>query len=207
MLKTAIFGAGHNSAAIIWNKQKGLYSQLEIVGFIDDKKTGEWCGLPILSSSNNLESLKDKGIQAILVTAIAKARERLTLCEKIEKLGFEFPAVIPELPPWIKIGRGIYVDPTAVLHGTNISLGDYSIVGPLAYIEGDVELGRGAISMAQSFVGFGSKIGEASCICQGAIVKPRCTIGKDCYINPMKIIEQGLELKDGSEYPTIHRER
>ena len=205
VIKTAIFGAGHNAATVVWNKKRGFYPEIEIVGFIDDYKKGDWCKLPIVGTSTDFESLKDEGIEGIIVTAVAKPRERLNLCQRISDMGFLSPKIIPELPEWVQVGKGVYLDPTAVLNGVDIILEDYVIVGPLAFVEGGVKLRKGAIAMAQSFIGYESIIGEASCVCPKAIVKPKCVIGKDCYINPAKVLQMGMELKDGSTYPALER--
>lgn len=203
VLRTVIFGAGHNGAVVAWNNKCGMYKDVQIVGFIDDNKKGVWAGLPIIGESKDIENLRSAhNIDAILVTAIADPKSRLELCDKIRAMGYASPSLVPLLPPWIEIGDGVYVDERAVLHGCNIKLGDYSIVGPGAYIEGDVELGRGTIAMAHSFIAFGSKIGDASCVCQKAIVKPGCLVGRDCYIHPARVLPQGYKLADGEKYPS-----
>ena len=207
-MRTAILGAGHNGAVVAYNcNVLKPHPSIEVVGFLDDNKTHEWAQLPILGPLSALHSLRDQhGIEAILVTAIAAPRKRLSIIEQAQQMGYVIPSLAPPLPPWVKVGEGSYVDKDAVLHGCNINIGDYAIIGPLAYVEGDTHIGRAAMVSAQCFVGYGSKLGECAHLYQRAMIKPKCIIGDDCVIHPGAQLSMGMTLETGQEYPRIKRE-
>ena len=170
-VKIIIWGAGELGKSVYHIlKQTGSH----IEGFIDDYKTGEFLGLPILGTRDYLsEVLPEQYVLAIAIgyNHFCARQEAFELCKRKE---FELvnaihpTAVIDKsvqigegtvcfagviIDHHVQVGNNVLVNTGSVIsHDTTI--GDYSFIGPGVRIAGDVVIGK------RVFIGIGSTIIE-----------------------------------------------
>lgn len=187
--KLVIYGAGEIGRFFVWNYIKNNANNenaYKIEGFIDDCKTVQIDGYPILGTNEILPSLINNGITNILISFLHPTVKRLEICLKIESLGFSFPSFLnkDKIPPGIKIGKGVIIDSNANFLGFSGEIGDFSVIGPYAIIEGGVKIERGVFIGPQVFIGYETEIGEATAVFPKAYCRPKIKIGKNCEIWP-----------------------
>ena len=186
MEKLVIYGAGDNAQKITYEHQQGKrLNEFELVGFVDDFKKEEILGFPILGDYSFFSELKDKGINNVLVSLLKNPRLRLKRCLELESLGFNFPNLLGNnVPELAKIGKGVYVDNTAVFMGLNQNIEDFSVIGPHTTIEGRINMGKGCIICPYVFLGYSSEIGESSVLYPFSYIAPRVKLEKKSIIRP-----------------------
>ena len=191
MEKLVIYGAGDNAQKITYEHQQGKrLNEFELVGFVDDFKKEEILGFPILGDYSFFSELKDKGINNVLVSLLKNPRLRLKRCLELESLGFNFPNLLGNnVPELAKIGKGVYVDNTAVFMGLNQNIEDFSVIGPHTTIEGGTNIRRGCILCPYVFLGYNSEIGEASVIYPRSTILPNIKLKENSIIKPHSLIK------------------
>jgi acetyltransferase-like isoleucine patch superfamily enzyme len=200
-----LYGAGDITARFIADyKHKGRHAErFTIAGIIDDYKTGELLGIPILGKKDILPELLDKGINNIALTILFDPSKRLDACYALEQMGYNFPSIInADLPQGIKIGKGVYIHEKAELLGYNMEIGDFSVIGAGVQTGVDVEfinkhnvivkeltvverskIGKGVLISPGVVVGYDSEIGDATVMYPNSMCVPHTKIGKRCTIN------------------------
>jgi sugar O-acyltransferase (sialic acid O-acetyltransferase NeuD family) len=187
-MKVAIIGAGGLGKVIL----EALNSRKEhdVVGFLDDGAKAPFCGLPILGSFSELESLSNQGIEGVSVAVGDRFLiPRLNVLERIGKTRLHSVNAIHStawVSPDAKMGRGIYVGPLACVHSSAV-VGDYCAIWTNSVIEHDSKLGRNCFICpsvnlagygeleANVFVGLGStifrvKVGEHATVGGASLV-------------------------------------
>lgn len=191
--KLVVYGAGVMGSAVATGyRDQGTLSEFDLIGFIDNNKSGSWVGFPILGKEDRLPSLREGGVENIIV-AISDHSIRPELCSKLEKAGYSFPTVSPVLPKEVKIGRGCLVDSSAVFLGINQEVGDFCVIGPQAVIEGESKLSMGVYLCPHTFIGAYSQVGEGTVFYPFSGCKPYVRVGKNCVIGPQVFLRKNLE--------------
>ena len=191
--KLIVYGAGSNGGKFAYDyREEGKYKQYEFVGFVDDEKKGNVAHFPILGAREDLPRLKAEGIDNIIVFLLKDAWERLSMCEKIAALGFNFPSFHPYLPSSVKLGAGVLMHEQATVLGHDITIRDHTVIGPHVTIEGGSIIGRGVILCPYSFVGYLAGVGDAATIYPRGSVAPGKLIGAGSIVGPHVWQNRGL---------------
>ena len=200
--KLLIYGAGYTGELLVTEYLRGKKTDYNMVGFIDDRKTGQWAGLPILGTRKDLPALREQGIDNIIVSLFQNAALRLEICHGLEELSFNFPSVAPAIPGTVDIGKGVYVRENVDFLGYHQDIGDFSVIGSYAVIEGGVKIGKGVLLSPGTFVGRDVVIGDGSVMYAHAGVSPMVKIGSRCIIGPNTHLNR--DLADNKKYFRTH---
>ena len=191
--RLVIYGAGgHGRSLAALIQTLGAF---EVIGFIDDGYlTGEAVfGLPLLGTSQNLQGLKEDGIQLAAngVGGIGDLKSRLNVYHLLNQAGFYCPTLVhptafieasavlsdgiqvyPQayIGTEVQIGFGCIVN-TGVIVSHNCQLAAYVNLSPGATLAGDVQVGEGALVGMQATINLGIRIGERARIGNGVTVK------------------------------------
>lgn len=195
--KLVFYGAGANASEVVIKYRKNKVLQdYNLIGFIDDRKTEEVLGLPILGTRQDLKKLKDeKGIDNIMISLLTDPVRRLQVCLEIEEMGFKFPSCYPSHfdRPYVKIGKGVYIHETSQLIGCNIDIGDFSVFSVYTLIEENAKIGKGVILQPYTFIGIGTEIGDATVFnAKSSCLPINHKVGKECWIGPHVIVHKDL---------------
>jgi acetyltransferase-like isoleucine patch superfamily enzyme len=183
--KLLIYGAGDMAGQFIseYDVLRKYSDEYDLVGLIDDKKTGAVNGIPIKGTGKDLPDLLNEGIDNILIFLLFNPVKRLDLCFKIKEMGYNFPSLINTyIPTQAKIGEGVYVHKSADFLGVNFEIGDFSIISAQTVIERS-KIGKGVLIQPGAKVLYDSTIGDGTVMNANSICVPNTTIGKGCTIN------------------------
>ncbi|MDO8468843.1 MAG: acetyltransferase [Candidatus Peribacter sp.] len=168
LLPLVLFGAGGHGKVVA----DAAAGNWRVIGFIDDTRTGEHGGYPILGNQKALEHLKKEGAHCIV--SIGDCAGRAKTQEMLEKMGFTMATVIhpsatvsksariaagsavlaqTTVGPDAVLGKGCIVNTCASVDH-DCAVGDYTHIAPGAHVAGGVTIGT------QTFVGIGSCVRE-----------------------------------------------
>lgn len=186
MKKIVIYGAEDNGKKLAYEyRERKRLHNFELVGFIDDFKRGYELDFPILGGKEILPKLKAEEVDNIVVFLFKNPRKRLDTCLELESMGFNFPSFIgKDFPDVSSIGKGVYIHDNATFLGVDYKIGDFSVIGPYATIEGRTTIGKGCIICPYVFIGHNSEIGDASVIYPYAYISPKVQLDKRSIISP-----------------------
>lgn len=207
MRKVIFVGAGEYAESVYDSMSKKKY---ELIGFVDDIKTGSHMGRPIIAS--RIEQVPNFREYAYFIS-IGDTEPRKRLFEEVKRLGLETINIIDKtamIASSVSIGTGNFIGKMAIVNiGTVI--GDNNMVNSKALIEhhctiknhtriatstvmnGDVVVEDGVYIGSMACCIGQQRIGEFSVIGAGAVVlgdiEPYCTaVGV-----PAKIIKRRTE--------------
>lgn len=200
--RLVIYGAADNAGKFVYDYtgEKNSHSDFNLIGFIDDFKSGEHAGFPIFGTGKDIDRIQSEhAVSHIIVFLLDDAKKRLSVCREIGSK-FTWPSFTPDIPALPKpgkgytssVGKGVLIHDSVQFMGFEYSLGDHCVVGPNTTLEGRITFGEGALICPNVFIGYESSIGEASKILPGAIVCPRVKIGKGCVIYPGVVAHRDL---------------
>ena len=139
-LKVVLYGAGgHGKVVADMVEKQGKFS---IAGFIDDRKTGNAFGYPILGTGADLARLFGRGIRRAIVS-IGDGKTRKEKHRLVLKAGLELAAIVhpsAQTARGVEIGRGTVVMPGAVI-GPDAKIGEGCIINTCASVDHDCRLG------------------------------------------------------------------
>ena len=178
----------------------------EIVGIIDNKETGEYCGIPVIGTDDNAKELRNQypGVQVVISPFMPKARKKLY--EMYASLGYPFATVISPkatVSRFATIGEG-----TVILNGVNVAanthigrfvklntmcnimhdneIGDFVTVSPNALTLGYVTIGDEAFLGGNCTILPYKKVGAGATIGAAAVVTKDVVAGQVIKGNPAK---------------------
>ena len=210
-----IYGAGGHGKVIADIVR--CHSGGRLIGFIDDGKSGEWCGIPILGGRDHLRDSVEREHRILL--GIGENRIRRELFELVRGWGFELGTAIH---PSAQLGSDVRIEPgtvamanTAVNAGTRIGwnaivntgatidhdceIGDYAHISPGVHLAGGVTVG------AMSHLGIGASvvpgvtIGEGVLLGAGAVAVRDLPDGVTAAGVPARILDPAPGVEDGHE--------
>jgi acetyltransferase-like isoleucine patch superfamily enzyme len=189
--KLIIYGAGQVGGEFASRyRDLGTYSKkYDLVGFIDDAKTGEACGFPIKGTSKDLQKILDEGVDHVFISLLFDPIKRLEKFFELKTMGFKFPS-LTNFPleedryfsQDAKIGEGVLIHKSAEFIGVDFTIGDYSVISAQTVIEKSI-IGKGVLIQPGVKVGHGSVIGDATVMYMDSRCVPDTIIGKKCRIN------------------------
>lgn len=173
MKKLIMIGAGGFVRTLVESINPAL---MELCGFIDDVKTGEWMGLPIFGSHiEDVPSYKDY-VYFIAIGRSIEARERWY--KSIKEHGCEMANIIDVQA---------YVSP-------NAKIGAGNFIGKFALINGYTEIGDNNIINQRAMVSPGCNVGSHCNIATTATINGEVTIGDGCVIGSGSVIHGQLSV-------------
>ena len=178
----AIYGAGPGGNTV--KECLELGGVFKVAYFVDDSadKQGLFAGIPVIKG-DQLETLKKNGVGSIFV-AIANSELRLTLKDKLGKMGFTMiNAIHPKayVSPSVLLGVGNHIKAGAVID-TNTVVGDCCIIDDGAFIAHDNLIGSGCHIAPGVAMGSNIEIGEHTIVGIGASISTKLKIGKNVII-------------------------
>ena len=192
--RLVIYGAGDTGASVAYKYDQGqILKDFSLEGFIDDNKKGTLLNHPILGTKEDLPSLREEGVDNILVSLLEDPKKRLEICLELEEMGFDFPNLLGNnVPNTLNLGKGIYIDDSVVFVGINQTIGDFCLIGPYSTIEGRTKIGKGNIFSPYCFVGYGAEIGDGNVFYPRSTVFPKIKIGDGCTLGHHHIQRKDL---------------
>jgi len=174
-----LFGAGGHGKVVA---DAAAIGGFHVLGFIDDTRTGEHGGYPILGNQKALEKLKEAGAHCIV--SIGDCAGRAQVQEMLEKMGFKMATVIhpsATISKTARIGAG-----SAILAQTNVGpdavLGKGCIVNTCASVDHDCAVGDYAHVAPGAHVAGGVQIGTQTFVGIGSCVREYCSIGSHVIV-------------------------
>lgn len=177
-----LIGAGGFAKSVIDSLDEKRFN---IVGFIDDIKSGTHLGYPILS--NDINKIENKENYCYFIS-IGSNEKRTYWYEKIVQNNLEVINVI---------------DDTAIL-STNITYGRGLFVGKLAVINSDVRIGENVILNTKSLLEHGVKVGNNVNVSTNTTIngdvrlEDNCFIGSSSVINGQLVVGKNSTIGSGS---------
>ncbi|HCJ37873.1 MAG TPA: hypothetical protein DHV37_06050 [Erysipelotrichaceae bacterium] len=175
MEKVILFGAGGYSD----NIRIMLNCKADVVGYLDDSKTGSYHGLKILGSKVEDISNYDNYSYFVCVGDIC---DRKRIFEYLNSMNLNIINVVSEhayVSPDAKIGKGNYIAPGAKILA-DVEIGDNNYIGTSAIIE------------------HGSRIGNNCRIASGAILNGEAIVGNEVFFGSNAMCIECLNIGVGS---------
>ena len=173
--KLILIGAGGFAKSVIDSLELNKY---EIIGFIDDIKTGKHLGYNILG--NSLDNFNTKSYSFFV--CIGNNEKRKLWYNKILEKGLEIINII---------------DKSAIV-SKNIRIGKGIFIGKLAIVNSDVTLGNNIIINTKALLEHGTSVGDNSNISTNSAVNGDTKIGKGCFIGSSSVLNGQLTIGDGA---------
>jgi acetyltransferase EpsM len=170
-----------------------LTGKFEITGFIDNinlnRRGSEFCGAEVLGGQEKLGQLHNAGIRHIIL-GFGNCEARLALSIVVQKSGFELASAIHPraiVAQDVVIGAGSVVMAGAVINPGTI-IGENVIVNTSSSVDHDCRIENAAHIGPGVHLGGGVKIGQASWVGIGAIIKDKIKIGRGAIIGAGAVV-------------------
>ena len=194
MKKVIFIGAGGHAKSVFDSIDSSVF---KLVGFLDDKKTGTFLGLPIFGRA--ISSLNDFKSFCYFVT-IGDVKSRMAWYETLDNEGLEIINVIDStanISKTAKMGKGNFIGKEAIINA-DVVIGNDNIINTRALIEHEstiadhchistnsvlngnttvadlVFFGSCAVSIGQLRIGMSSVVGAGSVVTKD--VEPFTTV-------------------------------
>jgi acetyltransferase EpsM len=169
MKETVIIGCGGHAKVVL--SIIDLLDDVEVVGFYDDNKKGEFCNYPILGSIKDLNLGHDGYIIGI----------------GNDKVRQEIYEIYPNIN-WISA-----IHPKSIID-SNVKIGKGTVICAGVIIQTEVKIGVHCIINTGCSIDHESKIGNFCNICPGAVICGRVKIGDLTFIGANATIIQCLSI-------------
>lgn len=181
MSKILLIGGGGHCKSVL-NTIISSNSQYDTISIIDrPERCGEKiCGIEIIGTDNDIESLFQKGYKEAFVTlgSIGNPTRRIELYKKIKRIGFSVPVIrdiSASVSNYAKVDEGVFI-------GKNV------------VINADAEIQIGSIINTSATIEHDCKIGKFVHIASGSIICGNCIIGDNVHIGANSTIIQGTDI-------------
>lgn len=182
---------------------------VSIVGMIDNERTGDYLGYPILGTDDDAARLRQQltDVPVILSPDVPAARHRLA--EYYGDLGYECRSLISpraQISPSARLGSGVFVQSgcnlgagTALGRGVRVNthanimhdtvVGEFTTVAPDAVLLGSVNVGAGCYIGANATILPRRRIGDGAVVGAGAVVTKDVDAGITVAGNPARTLK------------------
>ncbi len=174
--RLVLIGAGGYAKSVIDSIDEKKY---QIMGFIDDIKSGVHLGLPIFSDS--IDNFKEKE-EYVYFISIGDNVKRKYWYDRIVENGLKVINVI---------------DKTAIL-ASDITYGRGIFVGKAAIINSDVRIGENVIINTKALIEHGGRIGNHSNVSTNTTLNGDVVVGNNCMIGSSSVVNGQLRIGDNS---------
>jgi sugar O-acyltransferase (sialic acid O-acetyltransferase NeuD family) len=194
--KILIIGTGGHAGSCldVINSSK----ELSIYGLIAKSKSekSKLSGHKIVGTENDLEKLFNHIKYAFIAFGNIKSfQRRLTLYNKLKKIGYKLPTVISKFAHVSKnsiIGEG-----TIIMHGTFVNsgskIGNNCIINSKSVIEHDVEIGNNSHVAPGSVICGNVNIGNNTMVGAGSVVKNNVKILSNSIVGANSFLDRNLK--------------
>jgi len=167
-----------------------LSATYDIVGFLDDiEPSPDFHGIPILGGREQLDSLRDSGVEYLIV-GIGDCAARLALAEVAREKGFSLATAIHPnavIAAGVEIGPGTMVAAGAVINpgsriGSNVIINTSASVDHECVIDDGAHIGPGVNLGGNVTVGTGSWIGIGAKVRDGVVIGARSIVGAGAVV-------------------------
>ena len=188
--RLVIWGAGEH--ALVVAEIVRLRGDYELVGWLDDvnpdRHGSTHGGLPILGGREQIDRLRDRGIEHIAL-GFGRCEARLRLADLVRAAGYGLPTLIH---PRASIGTGVPVgEGTVIKSGVVVdvgtSVGAAVMLAPSAIGHGSVLEDGVLVSTGCSVAGC-VHIGRGTVIGVGATIKDHVRVGRGCLIGAGAVV-------------------
>lgn len=191
MKKIVIIGCGGHAKVVL--SIINLLDDMEVVGFYDDYKKGEFCNYPILGNINDLK-LEHDGY----IIGIGNDKVRHEIYKKYSNINW-ISIVHPKsiVDSDVEIGRGTVVCAGSIIQ-TQVKIGCHCIINTGCSIDHESKIGNfcsicpGTVICGRVEIGDLSFIGANSTIIQCLSIGERCLVGAGSVI--IKNIDEGCKI-------------
>lgn len=211
--KILLLGMGGHAKSVVDSIESDDY--YEIIGFVDNKKTGlGYKNYPILGTDKELEVYYKKGIKNAFITIgfMGKGTIRDSIYYQLKKIGYQLPIIIDKTAICasdIKIEEGTFIGKKAVVN-SGVKIEKMVIINSGAIIEhechieafshiavggvlcGNCHIGKHTLIGANATVIQERKIGEDVIIGAGSVVIRNIPSNSIAYGNPCKKVGNNL---------------
>lgn len=182
-VKLVIWGAsGH---ALVVADIIRLNGEYELVGFIDDvnpdRRGSEFCGLPILGGKEQLDGLKRRGVDHVLL-GFGNCEARLRLAGLVTARGYHLAKAI---------------HPSAVVAG-DVSVGDGTVIAAGAIINPGTHIGENVIINTAASVDHECTVEDGAHVCPGAHLAGRVHVGRAAWVGIGATVIDRVRIGDGA---------
>ena len=171
-MNAIIFGAGTYGEVYLSYLEEAGYN---IMGFLDDNKKlwdSKICGIKVLGGLNELQNLKNKGIQAVFCP-LGNNKLRVEVLTLAKEYGLETPNYIHpsvNLSPNVQVSNeGVYILPNVTIM-PKVQIDRYVMISVGANIVHHTKLFQGV------FVSNGANIGASICVKEYAYIGMGATV-------------------------------
>lgn len=175
MKKLILIGAGGYAKSVIDSLDKNKY---ELIGFIDEIKSGEHLGYKILG--NTVDDTKH--LDCSYFISIGDNQKRKKWFERL-------------------IGRNLsiinVIDKSSIV-SKNVRLGIGVFIGKLAIVNSDVTIGDNVIINTKALMEHGTSVGKHSNISTNTTINGDTKIGEECFIGSSSVVNGQLKIGNRS---------
>lgn len=172
--KLILIGAGGHAKSVV---DSIIEEEIELVGFIDENKTGEHFGYPILGKTfSDVENYKDY----YYLVSIGDVYFRKAWYERILACGLKTLNIIDKtalISKSVKIGTANYIGKYTVINA-DASIGDNNIINTKALIEHECHIGNHTHMSTGSTVNGNVVVGDGVFFGSCAITAAQVHLGK-----------------------------
>ena len=187
--KIILIGAGDTGTAAI--ELLSSSTDYEIVGFLDDAKSGYHHGFPILGKFSDINKVKKElKVKNVLVTISLNLVARKQIVKKLVEDGFVCPVICHKsvlLSPSSEIGIGTIVFPYASI-GHSAWVGNFCIVKPYVRVSYHAKVGDLSLLSPYCFVGSYSHVGKETVLYTRTTISPKISIGERCVVYAHSVV-------------------
>ena len=173
--KLILIGAGGYAKSVVDSLDKNEY---ELIGFIDDIKSGEHLGYKILGSS--LDEINCQEYSYFI--SIGDNQKRKKWFERLVEKSLKIINVI---------------DKNAII-SKNIRIGIGVFIGKLAIVNSDVTIGDNVIINTKALMEHGTSVGNHSNISTNTTINGDSKVGNECFIGSSSVVNGQLKINDGA---------
>ncbi len=181
-----IIGAGGHGKVIADLALKNNYTE---ICFIDDHATGTCLGLPIIGTSEMLNSFNDSKTDFIIAVGNNHIREKIANTYSLNWVSLIHPSA--QIGFGTSIGIGTAVMAGAVINPA-ASIGNHCIINTCSVVEHDNRLGNFVHISPNAALGGTVSVGNSSHIGIGATVRNNITIEENSVIGAGAVVVKNL---------------
>lgn len=178
----ALYGAGGHGKSVL--DALLCAKDRTVVGFLDDNKTGEHMGMPILGNAHDLPDIRKRGIDEVFV-CIGNGIDRAAVTDMLHRSGISLATVVhpsatvaasASLSPGCLVLAQTSIGPDAHI-GTGCIVNTGATVDHDCVLEAYVHLAPGVHLAGNIRIGTHTHIGIGSCVKEGICIGDNVTVG------------------------------
>ncbi|MDC1220862.1 NeuD/PglB/VioB family sugar acetyltransferase [Candidatus Thioglobus sp.] len=186
-----IGGGGHCKAVIDVIEQEGRF---KIIGIIDKPELlgKKVLGYPTIGNDSELKSLVKRCKNVIItIGQISSPSKRISLFDKVLKLGFTLPSVVSPrayVSQHANIGKGSVIMHDAIVNAGAI-IGDNCIINTKSILEHDSNIGNHCHISTNAVINGGVFVGNGSFIGSGVVTKQDIRINNNFFAKAGSVVK------------------